>query len=228
MTPAMRSTSHGSGPSRQIWEQHNAADAGSRFWPNEELVRAVSRRSDVESHTVVEVGCGNGANLWFLAEAAHNVIGVDFTESALMSARRYMRQRQAANVALVQGDVNRLPLADASVDGIVDVMVSQHVPFRDHVTLFREYRRVLALGGWLFLYHLGMGTSARGSQMVSAFTHDCLPLFPVAGLVSLPPAWAMTEALAAAGFSVSQPRSSVRIYPDGDVAHYLVCEGETV
>jgi SAM-dependent methyltransferase len=220
-------------PSSTVWREHYATGVrGARWWPCEELVRAVSRRQQrAPLGDVVEVGCGNGANLWFLAEVADRVTGIDLDAGALEMARRHMRRR-GVEASLGHCDLrDGLPFPDASVDAVVDVMTSQHVPWGAHAGLLAEYRRVLRSGGWLFLYHLGAGTTTRGSRMVGdPFTWDRLPaLFPEAGLVSLPPAWALREALTGAGFSVVDARQQMRLYPGGDpVAVYQVMEGEAV
>lgn len=209
---------------QEVWRQHYASAAGARWWPAEELVRCVARR-DLTQDTVVEVGCGNGANLWFLAEQARAVVGLDLSGEALSMASKYMRVR-GSTAALVCADGALLPLASASVDGVVDVMASQHVGWEAHLALYREYRRALNADGWLFLYHLVEGTTMRGSRPVGARTHDHLPLFPQAGPTCVPPSWALRDVVEEAGFAVRDARHLIRAYPDGMCAVYEVIEGE--
>lgn len=211
---------------QEVWRQHYATAAGMRHWPCEELVRCVARRTTAED-TVLEVGCGNGANLWFLAEQARAVIGVDLAGEPLTMATRTMQLR-GQRAALVQADATSLPLVNASVDGVVDVMASQHIPWTTHVSLYREYRRALNADGWLFLYHLEAGTTTTGSRALGAWTHERLPLFPTAGPTCLPPSWALREAVEQAGFAVRDARHLMRQYPDGSAAVYAVIEGEAV
>lgn len=170
----------------------------------------------------MEVGCGNGANLRLLCETAHRSIGLDFIPDVLLDVKR------RKGLALVAGDVRTLPLVSESVDGIVDAMVSQHVCWRDHVPLYREYRRVATPDAWLFVYHLAMGTTVTGAESLGSFTWNDLPLFPEAGQTCLPPRWAMEEALADAGWRVREVRALTRTYPCGSTAVYHVIEGEAV
>jgi ubiquinone/menaquinone biosynthesis C-methylase UbiE len=221
--PQTASTTTAAAPG-ETWARHYATGAGFRWWPCEELVRAVGGR---EFGTVVEVGCGNGANLWFLAERARQVIGIDGEAGAVEAAEQYMARRGVKNVSVGLGDATQLAFADGSVDAVVDVMVSQHLLLREHDAVYREYRRVLRPGGWLFLYHLAEGTTVAGKGLlVDAFTRSQIDLFPEAGRVCTPPAWVLMEQLGAAGFKVGRPGAMTRFYPSGAMANYAVIEGE--
>lgn len=73
--------------------------------------------------TVVEMGCGTGANLPYLRDAVGpegTVVGVDFTRRVLDRAR----QRTAAdpNVHVVRGDATRPPVTE-SVDAVLATFV---------------------------------------------------------------------------------------------------------
>lgn len=205
------------------WAQHNAAPAGQRLWPSEELIRAVARRGDVGA--AVEVGCGNGANLWFLAEHAVSVAGVDLDATVLLRAAEYAMCRTPVHYQLYHGSATALPLPDACADLVVDCMCSQHLPWAEHAAAYREYRRLLRPGGWLFLYHLSSKTSG-GSEWLRPPDVQHLDLFPAAGLTCLPRPDALAAEVAAAGFSVGDVRGLSRTYPGGAVADYIVMEAD--
>lgn len=205
-----------------VWRAHYAASSGYRYWPNEELVRAVGGR---RFGLAVEAGCGNGANLWYLAEHAECVLGVDACAEALAAAQAYMRQRGAANVVVQAGDLTALPAATASADLLADIMTSQHVPWSGFPGVLAEYRRVLKTGGVLFLCNLGHGTTNRGGRRLETFTWDQLPdVFPGIGPVCLPQRPALLRALCEAGFSPSCTRQLSRTYANGAATVYHVTE----
>jgi cyclopropane fatty-acyl-phospholipid synthase-like methyltransferase len=211
-------------PSSDVWREHYASNRGFRFWPSEELVRAVSR--GVPGGLAVEAGCGNGANLWFLAEHFAEVHGVDGCREALLAAEALMVRRGVQSaVRLHQGDIRTLPVADRSAQLIVDVMTSQHLAWDEHDQLFVEYRRVLAPGGRLFLQHLAEPTSSAGGTWISDLTYDHLPLlFPGVTPVCLPTEGLMVRKLAVCGLRVSDARLLMKTYPTGAIATYLVME----
>lgn len=203
------------------WSAHYALPSGRRYWPCEELVRAVAGR---DLGDVLEVGCGNGANLWYLAEHSTRAVGVDFCAEALDEARSYTHSRGRA-VELIQGDITRLPFPDGTFDSLVDCMVSQHVPYAAHLPLYKEYARVLRPGGWLFLYHLTNRTT--GGRLTAAIHPEHadtpkVPLFPAAGFTCLSTVGALEIAIMGAGFCRTSRSGLQREYPAGNVAHYAV------
>ncbi|MDA2912742.1 class I SAM-dependent methyltransferase [Acidobacteriia bacterium AH_259_A11_L15] len=64
---------------------------------------------------VLEVGCGAGHGLGYLARTAHRVVGGDYTENLLRCAQRYYQGR----VPLVRLDAHHLPFQDASFDTVI-------------------------------------------------------------------------------------------------------------
>ncbi len=74
--------------------------------------------------TVVEMGCGTGANLPFLRAAVGpegTVIGIDFTEPVLRRARAATADYE--NVHVVRADATRPPIAPGSVDAVLATFV---------------------------------------------------------------------------------------------------------
>jgi SAM-dependent methyltransferase len=96
--------------------------------------------------TVLDVGCGAGAQCrWLLAEGAE-VIGIDLSAAMVAEATA----RCAGRGRFFQADIAApLELADASVDGITGSLVLHYL--RDWQTPLREFARILRPGGWLVL-----------------------------------------------------------------------------
>jgi ubiquinone/menaquinone biosynthesis C-methylase UbiE len=101
-------------------------------------------------HTVLDLGCGPGADLGALADAATaagRVIGVDHDLTAVEAARD--RTTGWSTVTVRLGDLHELPLADGTADRARTDRVLQHVA--DPVQVLREVRRVLRPGGRLVM-----------------------------------------------------------------------------
>ena len=77
--------------------------------PAPELVRAVANRSspegDLRAGRALDLGCGTGTNVRYLAEHGWEVAGVDFAPNAIAKARRKLRGLPAT---LLVGDVAQL------------------------------------------------------------------------------------------------------------------------
>lgn len=98
---------------------------------------------------VVEVGAGNGLNFSHYPDTVTEVIAVE-PESYLRARAELAAQNAPVKVTVVDGDAERLPLGDASVDAAVTSLVLCSVT--DPTAALTEIRRVLRPGGELRFY----------------------------------------------------------------------------
>jgi len=95
--------------------------------------------------TVVDLGTGAGDLLPQLSPRAGRVVALDFSAPMLAHARARARGLRLANVTFVRGELEAVPLPDASADGVVASLVLHHAA-RPEVAV-REMARLLAPGG---------------------------------------------------------------------------------
>jgi SAM-dependent methyltransferase len=97
---------------------------------------------------VVDLGSGGGLDVFLAARKVGpggRAIGIDMTPEMIRRARENAAQSELANVEFHQANIDRLPLADRSVDCIISNCVINLAP--DKNAVFREMFRVLRLGG---------------------------------------------------------------------------------
>jgi arsenite methyltransferase len=96
--------------------------------------------------TVVDLGCGGGLDVLLAAVKVGRggkAIGIDMTPEMIERARRNAASQ--SNVEFHLATIDRLPLADASVDCLISNCVINLTP--DKRAVFREMFRVLKPGG---------------------------------------------------------------------------------
>lgn len=97
---------------------------------------------------VLDLGSGGGFDCFLAARqvgAAGRVIGVDMTPEMISRARENARTAGVTNVEFRLGEIEHLPVADASVDVLISNCVINLSP--DKPAVFREAFRVLRPGG---------------------------------------------------------------------------------
>ncbi len=100
--------------------------------------------------TVVDLGCGAGADLCIaalLVGAAGRAIGIDLTPAMIEKARENAMLSGLENVEVRIGDIETMPLPDSCADVVISngvINLSPHKP-----CVFREAFRILKRGGRL-------------------------------------------------------------------------------
>lgn len=139
---------------------------------------------------VLEVACGSGIGLAYLASQATRVVGGDCDPELVQIAKQNLTRGTEVEVL----DAAALPMKDASFDVVALLEAIYYLPSVE--TFFREARRVLRPGGKLLLcsancerpdfnpspFHVAYLTAAQLCQELErvGFAVTCFGAFPVA------------------------------------------------
>jgi|SRR5271170_592794 len=136
-------------------------------YPPEELVGLIARSfpgaEQRRGLRALELGCGPGPNLWFLAREGFAVAGIDGSSIAIESARERLRLERLADshqeADLRVGNFARLPWDDCSFDVVIDIQAISHNVEPVIRSAISEIRRVLKPGGRFFARMFGHKTT---------------------------------------------------------------------
>ncbi len=125
--------------------------------PSEDLMKFTKwmSRNDafggLNSHShVLDLGCGNGRNLIYLARE-HNLTGTgyDISNEAITQAIDLSKELKLKYE--IRSIAGLITLKDESQDLILDMMTSHFLNFGEREFLYQEIARILRPGGWLYL-----------------------------------------------------------------------------
>jgi ubiquinone/menaquinone biosynthesis C-methylase UbiE len=111
-------------------------------------MQLVRKLVNVDGLTVLDVGCGSGANARGLAELGATVVGI---EPDPVQAQLNREAEPTAGVTLTEGVAQALPQPDDSVDGVFFFRSMHHVPADAMDAALVEARRVVRPGGFVFV-----------------------------------------------------------------------------
>jgi 2-polyprenyl-3-methyl-5-hydroxy-6-metoxy-1,4-benzoquinol methylase len=151
----------------EIWEKTHA-DRQWGSYPPEDLVRFIAKRygsisrEERSSISVLDVGCGQGANTWFLAREGFAVTAVDISPSAIEKAKSYLKNERL-EARFEVGDFGSLPYARESFDCIIDVESLYTGTSKDIAAAYAFLSSLLKPGGSFFTMSFSTACSNFGT-----------------------------------------------------------------
>ena len=111
---------------------------------------------------VADLGCGPGAHALALARRGYNVVGVDGSPRMIQVARARAARDNAGATFGVHDVGAPLRFADASLGGVLAILVVQHLPYP--AAFIAEIRRCLRPGGHLLITAPARDSTSRTAQ----------------------------------------------------------------
>ena len=105
-------------------------------------------KAHTEGHCVIDVGGGLGRLVPHYAHLFKEAVLIDPSVMQLKETKERLGRRYP-NVSFIRGIAQHIPMDDNSVDVVVCVRVSHHIP--EIAKAIAEYKRVLSTGGYVIL-----------------------------------------------------------------------------
>jgi len=125
-----------------------------RLWyrwktPHEKFSPLAEAMQEREMKRVLDLGCGGGRHLAYLASQGFEVCGADVGSHGLAHARNWLEQ-EGLSARLAVADMEDLPYLNGFFDAVVSTYVIHHNVLEGIQRTLDGVRRVLQPGGWFF------------------------------------------------------------------------------
>nr|WP_282563583.1 MULTISPECIES: class I SAM-dependent methyltransferase [Providencia] len=134
----------------------------------------IEKQVDIKNKIVADIGCGGGIYSRAWAElGAKNVIGIDFSEHMVKTARE--KSIDYPQTTFQQGNAEKTGLASSSIDLVFERALIHHLV--DYNNNFQEIHRVLSDKGYFIIQDRTMEnvTLPGGEQHLRGFFFECFP-----------------------------------------------------
>lgn len=160
------------------WENIYAQGKQLNLWPFSELVSAIMRETaglDRASVRILELGCGAGNNIYFLAKSGFAVSGIDGSKTAIDFANKRL-ESENLTADLRVGDLADPPFPDDYFDYVVDRGALTTNRFETIRRALVRARDVLKPSGKIFSFDL-YGKNHPGKSWGVETSYQCYDNF---------------------------------------------------
>ena len=135
------------------WEEFSTANNGNNY-PETPLVRFIARNfynlKDRKNIRILDMGCGSGASVCFLAAEGFSVYGIDGSKSAINISKKRLENKNL-EAELLLGDFQTLPFEDHFFNCVIDIASLQHNDNNSIKSALSEVYRILNPNGKYFV-----------------------------------------------------------------------------
>ena len=124
-----------------------------RLWtvPQEDIPKLAREWKKKGVKRILDVGCGTGRHLVYLAKKGFEMYGIDIAEHGLKIARKWLKE-EGLKANIKKGDIyNTLPYPDEFFDAIISIKTINHGKIEWIRKCIKEMSRVLKVGGYIFV-----------------------------------------------------------------------------
>ena len=170
-------------PTRGDWKSYKEEMAD--VYVKEYWMPEVIDSLHVKGKKVLDVGSGQGTNLYYALTKGADAIGIDISPSAVRIAKRHLKQAHKSSARARQGNAERLPFKDETFDIVFSLGVLHHTANIKKAA--DEIYRVMKPGGTvcLMLYkrhtfqHYTIATIRGVNSLLAAVSRGRLSLFGI-------------------------------------------------
>ncbi len=138
-------------PSKTAWDEIFAQHGRVFLEPHQAMPEIVQMLKDRGGRTILDLGCGTGRHVVYLAGSGFSVFGLDNSPEALKATHRWLADEGLEADLRLQDMTEKLPYQDGFFDAALCVQVIHHADMATISRVVGEISRVLKKGGYLFV-----------------------------------------------------------------------------
>jgi cyclopropane fatty-acyl-phospholipid synthase-like methyltransferase len=136
---------------RNAWDEIYASEGRFFLEPHQDMPGIVQMLREKGASTVLDLGCGTGRHVVYLARHGFAVSGLDNSREGVEATHRWLADEGLEADLRVQSMTERFPYENGFFDAVVSVQVIHHADMTTIRRIVTEVDRVLKQGGFLFV-----------------------------------------------------------------------------
>ncbi len=136
---------------QQKWEEHYKSHNYFHLEPHESLPGFVNKCKQNKVQRILDLGCGAGADILYLAQRGFDVVGVDFSPSAAANAEDLLQAKGFEGKVYIDNLFDKVTnFEKGDFDAIIAINALEYTDINTFEDAMKQISRVLEEGG-LFL-----------------------------------------------------------------------------
>jgi len=147
--------------------------------PHQALVVLCDQFRERKVQRILDLCCGTGRNLIFLAKEGFEVCGIDLSQEGLLQTHRKV-EAAGLKAELKRSDMTEIPYPSSSFDAVICIYAIYHNDMENMRRTLAEIHRVLRRGGLAYVtfqalrsHKYGLGREIEANTFVQYLDSDC-------------------------------------------------------
>ncbi|MDD4900656.1 MAG: class I SAM-dependent methyltransferase [Patescibacteria group bacterium] len=119
--------------------------------PQEDMLSVVKEFKKHGTNRVLDLGCGTGRHLVYLAKQGFDVYGIDIAAEGIRQAKQWLKSENLKASLKIGSIYQRLPYNDNFFDAIISTLTIHHQKIENIRKAICEIERILKPGGFIFI-----------------------------------------------------------------------------